>query len=132
MSNNNKKYILPLIILMLSIVLAVIMSIGASFLGSFCDDKVRAVWLSPNGNMLCYVYVRDCGATTDYNTRVAVFRVSDGFRSRTDNDVFVVAGNVNLTPRWVGDANIKISGLADEKTFLKKNIKIDNIIVFVD
>jgi len=73
-----------------------------------CDDKIEAVSKSPNEKYLATLFVRNCGATTDYSSIVKINPASTS--STNDQDlVFIVRGDFDVRMIWQDDSSIRLS-----------------------
>ena len=84
-----------------------------------CVDNVQSEWLSPSGKLKAIVYVRDCGATTGFSTKIAIVRpsattppYSDGIVFSADNASFDPARPV-VKPDWVAENHLKLRYACD-------------------
>ena len=98
--------------------LVVVLATGLAGCGEAgCGNRVIEDLPSPDGRQHAVVFVRDCGATTDFSTQVSVLpageAVSDG------GNVFIVDadhgrapraadGGPAVTTRWVGNEQLEI------------------------
>ena len=63
-----------------------------------CGDEDVASAVSPDGRLVARAFVRNCGATTDYVTRVEVASNRRWFRNPTS--VYVVEGVFTVQAKW--------------------------------
>src|SRR6478672_6457763 len=68
---------------------------------ALCANTITQRISSPNGQYDAVVFTRDCGATTDYSTQVALVRRGTGLPDRPGN-VFISAHQTGARIEWVG------------------------------
>ena len=92
----------------------------------FCkDDRIGEV-VSPDQKRVATIFVRDCGATTDFATRVEVrWRSSD----RGDEDsVLGVEGEPDIQVHWLDDKTLAVKcDQCDEEKIYRRVTKIGNV-----
>ena len=69
-----------------------------------CDDKVE----SSNQKYVARLFVRNCGATTDYST---IVKINPAATTSTDygDQVFVARGDFDVQMIWQNDSAIRLS-----------------------
>jgi hypothetical protein len=72
-----------------------------------CSDTVKTVEKSPDGKLTATLFVRDCGATTDFSTIVSVHRPDSTFKDDSGM-VFVVKGESAVKSYWDGSRSLRI------------------------
>ena len=82
--------------------------IGLLLACNFCSDQVVSHTDSPDAVLTVTSFVRNCGATTDYSSKVSVHRKSEGFRDEQDV-IFVVKGRHDLSINWTGPRALSIA-----------------------
>jgi hypothetical protein len=98
------------------------------------DEVSRAT--SPDEALDAVVHVRNCGATTDFNTNVSILRAGDA--SNHPGNVFVAerggaslspVGGVEVTLRWLGPEHLLVTYDDRAEVFLQvirhRGIRID-------
>lgn len=93
---------------------------GCSFLVT-CEDTIQDEVRSPRDNYAAVLSIRNCGATTDYSSRVTVS--GSGTSSREEDVVFVVKGEPEIRVTWQEDTVLQISceGCKAEDVFKQAN-----------
>lgn len=89
-------------------------------LGCACSDEVSSEVISPDEKRIARVFVRNCGATTDYVTHVAIsWRSSE----RTNDDiVFTLVGDNEVAVEWSDNRTLRISCKDCEDTNVIKRV----------
>jgi hypothetical protein len=96
-------------------------ALGPLLLGgcNLCGDEVVQHEPSPYGRGAAVVFVRNCGATTDYNTQIALIGHVDG--EPRDRNVFFVAddddgaapegpgGGPRVRVRWIDGNHLEVA-----------------------
>lgn len=88
---------------------ATVASLLAGCLEMECETDVRLRVASPDGRREAVVFGRECGATTGFNTQVAIVpvgEVPDGA-----GNVLVLDDIVQLHVRWTSDRALSVSGV---------------------
>lgn len=75
-----------------------------------CETETLQRLTSPDGQLDAVVFTRNCGATTDYETAVALRGPGDGPPSTRRNDVFRVRGYAPPEVEWSGDTLVIMHG----------------------
>ncbi len=70
---------------------------------------------SPSRSMDAVVFMRDCGATTGFNTQVSV--VPAGGQSIDGGDTLVLEGRVPIRLEWRSDTQLVVSGIGSARVF---------------
>lgn len=101
--------------------LSVLLLSGCSFLGfDPCDVALQREVRSPGARYVAAVFHKECGATTGFNTQVALRRA--GTRFDTDSgQVLAIAGRHNLDVKWTSDNRLTVV-LPDEKVYVKNEM----------
>lgn len=104
-----------------SLILIALLTSGCS---SACENQVVDRITSPDNNKVLYIFERDCGATTDFVTHVAVLARSAAFDSDTVGNVFVAdsnRGKVKFTVRakWISPSAIEIAYPSGSRVYKK-------------
>jgi hypothetical protein len=92
----------------------------------FCKDDQIGEVMSPDQKRVATIFVRNCGATTDFATRVEVrWRSSD----RADDDsVFGAEGRPDVQVRWLDDKTLAVKcDQCDEKQIYRRVTKIGSV-----
>ena len=117
-----------------SIVLA-LLAISAGCSDDLCSNAVVAQVKSPDGLRTAFLFERDCGATTDFTTQVAVLRAES--LPDSAGNVFVADSDHGAAPgaawggppaeiRWVDNSTLEVRYHRNARTF-KKVEAIDGI-----
>jgi hypothetical protein len=75
--------------------------------GGVCADKIVTESISPDGALKATVFIRDCGATTDFSEMVSIHRPDNTFKDDSDL-VFVAKGRGQLGVSWAGPRQLSI------------------------
>lgn len=100
-----QQKVVPKFLAVAFLLVGVFLSPGCFYL--ICDEEEILELTSPDSKRVVTVYVRNCGATTDYATRAEV-RWQSSFRDDQDR-VFSVDGRRNLLINWLDGENLSIS-----------------------
>src|SRR5437870_13288224 len=66
-----------------------------------CDDRITSKASSTDGKYIATLYIRNCGATTDYSSIVSIRERTSKFDGDSDqNIVFVVKGQPDVAVKW--------------------------------
>ena len=82
--------------------------------------------ISPDQKRVATIFIRDCGATTDYATRVEVrWQSSDG---SDDDRVFGIEGRPDIQIHWLDDKTLAIKcDQCDEERVYRRVTKNGNV-----
>jgi hypothetical protein len=92
----------------------------------FCKDDQIGEVMSPDQKRVATIFIRNCGATTDFATRVEVrWRSSE----RADDDsVFGVEGRPTVQVYWLDDKTLAVKcDQCDEAHIYRRVTKIGNV-----
>jgi hypothetical protein len=95
---------------------ALLIAVSASGCGEICSNEPVAVTPSPSGKTKAVVFHRNCGATTEPNTQVAVVPTYVTLANIPGN-ALILGGDVPLQVRWLSDSSLSISGLDSARVF---------------
>lgn len=85
-----------------------------------CDVTEIAKVPSPQGDLVAIVFEKDCGATTSFNTQIALVR-NDAWAHLLPLHAFVVVNERgNLHPVWVDNNKIRISLPQNDEVYLRE------------
>lgn len=84
----------------------VVIGCDASLFG--CDDAVISEVVSPDGRYVATVLERDCGATTDYSTMVALRDAAQPIEEAKQTPVLVIESRVMIDLQWGADRKLLI------------------------
>ncbi len=97
-----------------------------------CSDEVLSEVHSPDGVMTATLFIRDCGATTDFSSIVSIHRKGRGFRSEDDR-VFVAKGRHDFDITWTGPNALMIRcGNCAPKEVFRQTAKLGKIDISFD
>ena len=71
-----------------------------------CSDEMLSEVFSPDERWVASIFVRNCGATTDFATRVEVRWRSN--QSSEDDRVFVVNGKPEVHVHWLDESTLAV------------------------
>jgi hypothetical protein len=90
-----------------------------------CTDEKLAEATSPNGDWLAEVFVRDCGATTDFATSVLLrYKTERSKPDASDRSVlslYHLRGGVRL--HWLSDKKLQIE-CACSRDMVRKTVRV--------
>jgi hypothetical protein len=88
-----------------------------------CDDEIIGTFPAPAGKANVVVYVRNCGATSSYETHAIL--TSGDVTSKTDaNPVFVADGNRGAAPVGIGNGpQVRVRWISDVVVVLSHHSK---------
>ena len=81
-----------------------------------CDNEIHIVAPSPDGARKAVVFMRNCGATTGFNTQVSIIPAHMA-SPRDKGNVLVVDGRHTLRLRWHGNDALEIGGYGSARVF---------------
>lgn len=111
----------------LALVAALLIGISVPGCGEMCSNEPVATIPSPSGKTKAVVFHRNCGATTDPNTQVAVIPAY-GDLANIPGNALILGGDVPLEVRWVSDSWLSISGLGTARVF-KQQESVANVTI---
>lgn len=83
--------------------------------GDMCENEISQSITSPSGSYVAYVFSRNCGATTGFNTQVSILSPT----AKPPHD----AGNLYISNlqfpvqlQWQSDKVLKVSGATGSST----------------
>ena len=86
------------------LVVSILVSVGCS---PCSDDKSRE-WPSPDKKFVAVSYIRDCGASTDLSTHVAIRPTSWYSRDSDSSIVFVIKGIADIGVTWQDSSHVTV------------------------
>lgn len=100
---------------------------------SSCGESIEHEVLSPDNKYMATVYLRNCGATTDYVTHINIRNTNavdkpDNQGVITAGEVFTIPGKQNIMATWKDSANLEIHIPESHSTFLMRSDKIWNLV----
>jgi hypothetical protein len=75
-------------------------------MSDFCKNETPMETISADDKRVATVFVRDCGATTNWNTEVAVQWKSGD--PRPDDVVFIADGKPDVQIEWLDDRTLSV------------------------
>ena len=81
-----------------------------------CDNEIRIVAPSPDGAHKAVVFIRNCGATTNFSTQVSILPARMA-SPRDKGNALVVDGQHILRLRWHGNDALEIGGYGSARVF---------------
>ncbi|GHA76722.1 hypothetical protein GCM10007067_12490 [Lysobacter bugurensis] len=89
-----------------------------------CENEISARAPSPSGGRDAVVINRGCGATTGFNTQLAI--VDAGHVPEGAGNVLVLDGTVPLRLTWRGDRSLHVEGAGGSRVF-KREASADGV-----
>ncbi len=89
-----------------------------------CGNDFSYESISPDGQYRAIVFQRDCGATTDFSTRVAILKADEAFTDKIKGNIFIMDGHPDDTRvqvYWFSPRTLTISYQNGFKIFLQKD-----------
>jgi len=89
-----------------------------------CDNKILKKIESPSGKFIVYVFIRDCGATTDFSPQIAIFK-KDFFGKFPElknkgGNVFVGNHSKYIDAQWIDQSTLLIKHNCKSGNIYKK------------
>ena len=85
-------------------------------LAACCDNEIITVTPSPDGARKAVVFMRNCGATTGFNTQLSIIPARTA-APRGKGNALVVDGRHVLHLRWRNDDELEIGGYGGARVF---------------
>jgi hypothetical protein len=91
------------------------MECGCSILvvPDLCENEFQKELRSPSGKYVATVFHRECGATSGFNTQLAIRRSWRGF-SADSGKVLAIGGRYPLDVKWADERHLLVSLPADK------------------
>lgn len=102
-----KRNILEALIVIL-LVIGAYLRIGIYMLNNLCVNNVEQTLYSPEGKYKVVVFVRDCGATTDFSKQVSVIPSHDELNNDGGN-FLIFRGEPQLSIEWATDTDFFVA-----------------------
>lgn len=83
--------------------------------GDMCGNEISQNIASPSGSYVAYVFSRNCGATTGFNTQVSVLP-STAKPPHDSGNLYISSQQTPVRLQWQSDKVLKISGAIDTST----------------
>ncbi len=74
-----------------------------------CVNTLITEVSSPDNKLKASVFVRDCGATTDYSTHVSIRAYASPFDPDKQSEVFDSIGKYDIKLNWVSPSHLTVS-----------------------
>jgi hypothetical protein len=71
--------------------------------------------------MKAVVFLRDCGATTNFSTQVSIVSAKEDTSNATGN-VLILDGKVPLSLQWQSDKSLQVRGALPAKIFKQQRL----------
>ena len=113
------KILLITLIVVLVLVLALIMGVIKilfTVFGAACGNQVQKEVPSPNGDKVAYVFLRDCGTTTNFSPQLSILNKDDDFENEGGN---AFKSDKSFTIEWIDEKNLKVIYPKSSKPFEK-------------
>ena len=92
---------------MVTLLIAFSLLLNGCIANLFCKDEKITDTASTDDQRIATVFVRDCGATTGWNTQVAMRWKSSN--PRPEDVVFVVEGKPDVQVKWLDDLTLSVT-----------------------
>src|SRR4051794_36126136 len=92
-----------------------------------CGNEVSQTVRSPSGKFAAVVFSRNGGATTGFNTQVAILP-ADAKLANDPGNTFIANGTLPLTLRWQTETAFQIGGIGNVVP-LKKESQVSGVTV---
>ena len=87
--------------------IGVSVSLARCSMGWACANTEESRTTSPDGSRDAVAFIRDCGATTDYSSQVALVQHGQPLADRSGN-VFVYGHRTDLRLQWIAADTLRI------------------------
>lgn len=88
-----------------------------------CGDVVEPEASALNDNIMAAVYVRNCGATTDFATRVDVISNGNDIGKDDGNTVFILKGDQQVSVQWKDSNTLVVNYPIAQDGYIYKQTK---------
>lgn len=106
--------------LLVVVVFAVIVYVSElPFFG--CGDSVVSESVSPNGQLVAVVFLRNCGATTGYSTQVSLRRSAEPFDSEKQSPFLILDDDGKVVLSWREQSRLVIRLPREPKVVRKES-----------
>ncbi len=97
-----------------------------------CANDVSQRIVSPSGKRTAVVFVRDCGATTDFNTHLSLVSEGEQLPSKVGGNAFVHGKQLPLRVEWISETELRVSGTVGVEA-IKRKTRVDGVLIrYVD
>jgi len=116
---NEAKFMVGLFVLVpaIGIMAAIVIPYLSKTIG--CDNKIVSVHTSPDGTTKAVVFVRDCGATTDFSTQVSILPINKELRNESGNTFVADSDHGKAAIGQWGGPNIAVSWQGKDSIILR-------------
>lgn len=97
-----------------------------------CGVTQHASLTSPGGSKQAVLFDVDCGATTGFNTQVAIAPMNTAFDREETLPVLVMNGRWSLPIRWIDDRTLHIRIPKDARFYKKLTSAGDVLVTYQD
>lgn len=87
--------------------------------GDMCGNEISQSITSPAGSYIAYVFSRNCGATTGFNTQVSVLP-STAKAPLDSGNLYINSQKIPAQLQWQSDKVLKVSGVISSSTIKQK------------
>ncbi|MDN3018881.1 hypothetical protein PH210_22165 [Paenibacillus sp. BSR1-1] len=113
-----KKRIKPLLITLL-VLFAVFISgkylLDLVFAGA-CGNQIQKSVPSPGGDKVAYVFLRDCGATTNYSPQLSILKKDEDLENESGN---TFKSDKSFSIEWLNESTLQVTYSKSSETFEK-------------
>ncbi len=106
-----------------------LLAIAMTGCGDQCRNEAVATVPSPSGAARAIVFHRNCGATTEFNTQLAVLPRS-AQQPNIPGNALILGGDVPLKVRWDSETALTVSGLGNARVFKQSATAADVAITY--
>lgn len=103
--------------------------VAATGCGERCRNEAVTIVPSPSGATRAVVFHRNCGATTELNTQLAVLPRS-AEQPNVPGNALILGGDVPLKVRWDSETALTVSGLGTARVFKQSAAAADVAITY--
>ncbi|MEH7334368.1 hypothetical protein V7161_17120 [Neobacillus drentensis] len=111
-----KKRIKPLLITLI-VLFAVFMSVKYLLdlvFADACGNQISKSVPSPGGDKVAYVFLRDCGATTNYSPQLSILAKDEDLENESGN-TFIADKSFSI--EWLNERTLKVTYNKSSKTY---------------
>lgn len=74
-----------------------------------CGDRIMQAAVCPEGSPAAVVYERNCGASTDWATRIDLVSSAEDMGKDDRNTIFIIKGSQQVTAAWKDSGSLMIT-----------------------
>lgn len=107
MKKKTKTVLLSIVgaIMLISVTLGCLIKLMDIVFGTACGNQVLKTVPSPDGEKVAYVFLRDCGTTTNYSPQLSILDKGDHFKNDVGN-TFI--SDKSFSIEWLDDRKLKV------------------------